>query len=313
VDDDLADRLGAVLGARVTDVARLTGGASRETSSCTAVFADGTARPLIVQRQRAGGQGGMAREGALLRAAHAAGVPVAEVLAASDDPADLGGPYLVAERIDGETIARKILRDDEYAPARTRLVAQWGDALARIHAIAPADAPGLAIEDRFTKYRDLMDGFGEPHPAFELAFRWLDAHRPPPLPPVVLHGDFRLGNVIVGPEGLRAVLDWEIAHLGDPAEDLAWLCVRAWRFGAPGPVGGVGERADLLAAYRAAGGIEIDPDRLRWWEVLGSVTWGVMCQLQARAHLDGWTRSHELAAIGRRVCENEHDVLELLP
>jgi aminoglycoside phosphotransferase (APT) family kinase protein len=270
--DELAMRLGALLGAEISEVVRLTGGASRETSSCQAHFADGTERPLVVQCQRAGGGGGMAREGALLRAARAHGVPVAEVLACSDDADALGGPYLVCERIDGETIARKILRDDEYADARRVLVAQWGAALAAIHRIAPADVPGLVVEDRFAKYRDLMDSFDEPHPAFELAFRWLDQHRPPPLPPTVLHGDFRLGNVIVGPEGLRAVLDWEIAHLGDPAEDLAWLCVRAWRFGAPGAVGGIGEREELLAAYHAAGGVDIDLARLRWWEVLGSVT-----------------------------------------
>ncbi|MET1040820.1 MAG: DUF6285 domain-containing protein, partial [Acidimicrobiales bacterium] len=128
----------------------------------------------------------------------------------------------------------------------------------------------------------------------------------------VVHGDFRHGNLIVGPEGLRAVLDWELAHLGDPLEDLGWLCVRAWRFGGPGPVGGFGEREELYAAYEAAGGRAVDPDVARWWEVLGTLKWGVMCIIQTATHLTGQARSVELAAIGRRVCENEYDLLALI-
>jgi aminoglycoside phosphotransferase (APT) family kinase protein len=124
----------------------------------------------------------------------------------------------------------------------------------------------------------------------------------------VVHGDFRLGNVIVGGDGLRAVLDWELVHLGDPMEDLGWMCVKAWRFGSPLPVAGVGEYERLFEAYEAAGGAAIDGDVVRWWEVLGTLKWGIMCIMQANAHLSGVARSHELAAIGRRVCENEHDL-----
>ena len=140
------------------------------------------------------------------------------------------------------------------------------------------------------------------------AFKWLDANRPEVGPPVLVHGDFRLGNVIVGDDGLRAVIDWELAHLGDPMEDLGWLCVKAWRFGSSLPVAGVGEYRQLFEAYEAAGGGAVDPDVVRWWEVLGTLKWGVMCIMQANAHVAGLTRSHELAAIGRRVCENEHDL-----
>ena len=123
-----------------------------------------------------------------------------------------------------------------------------------------------------------------------------------------MHGDFRLGNVIVGADGLAAVIDWELAHLGDPMEDLGWLCVKAWRFGGRPPVAGLGGYEELFAAYAEAGGGTVDPDVVRWWEVLGTWKWGVMCILQASAHLRGLVRSHELAAIGRRVCENEHDL-----
>jgi aminoglycoside phosphotransferase (APT) family kinase protein len=123
-----------------------------------------------------------------------------------------------------------------------------------------------------------------------------------------VHGDFRLGNVIVGTDGLAAVIDWELAHLGDPMEDLGWLCTKAWRFGSPHPVAGLGQYRELMDAYEEASGVAVDPDELLWWEVVGTLKWGIMCIGQANAHTSGVARSHELAAIGRRVCENEHDL-----
>jgi hypothetical protein len=158
----------------------------------------------------------------------------------------------------------------------------------------------------------LLDRLGEPHPAIELGLRWLAAHRPPPAGRTLVHGDFRLGNWLVGGSGLAAVLDWELAHLGDPAEDLGWMCVRSWRFGSPLPVAGVGTRAQLLTAYSEAGGARVDEATLRWWEVYGTLRWAVICIQQAAVHLTGGVRSVELAAIGRRVCEVELDLLELL-
>jgi hypothetical protein len=159
----------------------------------------------------------------------------------------------------------------------------------------------------------VLDTLGEPHPAFELGLRWLDEHRPASPLVTVVHGDLRLGNLLVDREGLRAVLDWELAHLGDPREDLAWFCVRAWRFGSSLPAGGVATREELVAAYEAAGGSTVDATALRWWEVIGTLKWGVICIMQAWGHLSGMSRSVELATIGRRVCENEWDLLGLLP
>ena len=205
------------------------------------------------------------------------------------------------------------VRDEEWAPVRPKLAAQCGEALAAIHRIPIDAAPELEHQDQVIQFRDALDLLDEPHPAFELGFRWLERNRPPSERVGVVHGDFRLGNLIVGPDGLRAVLDWEIAHLGDPMEDLGWLCVKAWRFGAHPPVGGVGEYDELFGAYSAAAGVKVDPDAVHWWEVLGTLKWGVMCIMQASTHLNGFTRSVELAAIGRRVCENEHDLLQLLP
>jgi aminoglycoside phosphotransferase (APT) family kinase protein len=161
-------------------------------------------------------------------------------------------------------------------------------------------------------YRNVMDELGEPHPVFEIAFRWLDAHRPAHARQTLVHGDFRLGNVLVGSQGLAAVLDWELAHVGDPMEDLGWLCVRAWRFGGAHPVAGIGSYEQLFDAYESVSGVRPDFDAVRWWEVLGTLKWGIICINQATTHLRGISRSHELAAIGRRVCENEYDLIEYL-
>jgi aminoglycoside phosphotransferase (APT) family kinase protein len=315
---ELAADLAAALGAReVRDVQRLSGGASRETF---AFEADG--RALILQRDRPGAmrQAGMATEARLLRAAADTGVPVPAVVA-TDADADgpglagtaLGGSWLVVERVAGETIPRKILRDEEFVNARPQLAAQCGRALAGVHAIDRAAVPGLDGADQFDQFRGLLDAMGEPHPAFELGFRWLEPRRPARRSDTVVHGDFRNGNLVVGPDGLQAVLDWELAHLGDPLEDLGWLCLRAWRFGAEPRVGGFGDVDDLVAAYEAASGVAVDRGELAWWEAMGTLKWGIMCMVQAATHLSGTARSVELAAIGRRVCEVEHDLLLLLP
>ncbi|HEY4608649.1 MAG TPA: phosphotransferase family protein, partial [Ilumatobacteraceae bacterium] len=304
MDDDLSDRLAAVLGSgELRSLTHLSGGASRETWRFEA---DGV--PLILQRQRPGDEREIAVEIAALRAAHTAGVPTADIVTASIDSADLGAPYMILQHIDGETTPRKILRDDGFAVARDALPGQLADALVAIHSIDPASIPGVADVDQVDRYREVLDTVGEPHPAFELAFKWLAENRPPPVRVGVVHGDFRLGNIIVGEDGLRAVLDWELVHLGDPMEDLGWLCVKAWRFGSPKPVAGVADYDRLFDAYAAAGGDPVDADVVRWWEVLGTLKWGIMCIMQANAHLTGVARSHELAAIGRRVCENEHDL-----
>ena len=302
--DRLGDGLAAVLGAaEIGNLTRLSGGASRETWRFEA---DG--RRLILQRQREGDVRDMRTEIAAVRAAARAGVPTATIVEASTDVTQLGAAFMILSDVDGETTPRKILRDDEYEHARAALPAQLADALVKIHAIDPATIPNLEDVDQVTHYREVLDTLGQPHPAFELALRWLDDNRPPSVHRGVVHGDFRLGNVIVGVDGLRAVLDWELVHIGDPMEDLGWLCVKAWRFASSKPVAGVGDYEQLFQAYAASGGGSVDPGIVRWWQVLGTMKWGIMCIMQADTHRTGVTRSHELAAIGRRVCENEHDL-----
>ena len=310
--DELRTRLEKRLGGRVEGMRRLSGGASGETWSFTSVSDDGTSRPLILRRQPRQLTGPRVPEGALFLAAARAGVPVPAVVVDGGDDDALDAPYLIVEFVDGETIPRKILRDAKYAPALPRMAAQCGEILARIHGIPVEEVPGLVQQDELTHYRELLDMFGQAHPTFELAFRWLEERRPSSTGLAVVHGDFRHGNLIVGPEGVRAVIDWEIAHLGDPMEDLGWLCVKAWRFGSPHRVGGFGEQEDLFAAYERESGHAVDADVVRWWEVLGTLKWGIMCIAQAFTHLSNAVRSVELATIGRRVCENEWDLLELI-
>lgn len=247
----------------------------------------------------------MRREAALLRAAAAAGVPVPAIVDADDSS-------IVMQWLAGETLARRILRDDEFAGARSRLVGQAAAALAQLHTkVDPVD--GLPQEsDPLATWRQTLDNLGQPHPALELGLLRLAAQRPDPVGVGVVHGDFRLGNWMVDSTGLAGVLDWELAHVGDVAEDLGWMCVRSWRFGAPLPVAGVGTREQLLADYRDAGGRTVDLGTLRWWEAVGTLRWGVICIQQAATHWTGAVRSVELAAIGRRVCEVELDLLELL-
>ena len=312
----LSRRFGS--GVSVDGLRRLSGGASRETWSFDATAADGARHPLVLRRDPGGHTGQTARstEYALLECAQAHGVlvPAVELLLTHDD--DLGEGF-VMRRVDGETIARKILRDDDYAKARRVLAAQCGEQAARIHAVPSQGLPplpNLGAEEQIAQYRDALDTLGEAHPAFELGLRWLTDRMPDPDggSPGLVHGDFRNGNFVIDVDGMQAVLDWELAHLGDPVEDLGWLFVKSWRFGASRPVGGFGGYEELLDAYESVSGRRVELERLRYWEVFGTLKWGVMCELQASLHWSGAIRSVELAALGRRVAEMEWDLLTTL-
>jgi aminoglycoside phosphotransferase (APT) family kinase protein len=284
----------------IRDVKRLTGGASRETWSFDARI-DGAWKPLVFRGDRAG-RGPMTLEAIAFEAAGRAGVPEPEILVRED-------AFLVMERVEGETIARRILRDDQFAAVRPRLAEECGEILARIHSIPLDEVPNLDARDPLADTAAMIRSFEDPTPALELGLAWLERNRPEPSDEVVVHGDFRLGNLIVGEDGIRAVLDWELVHRGDPFQDLGYLCVRAWRFGGPYPVGGFGTYDDLFRGYERISGRTVDRQRVRWWEVFGTVWWGGACMLQAWRHLSGSERSVELAAIGRRVWEQEYDTL----
>ena len=336
--EDLSERLAAFLkrshdarSVGIDGLRLLTGGASRQTWSFDAVIEHGSLSetlPLVLRMDPRAQPELMSRETEyrVLEAAHAAGVPVPKVHAIGDD--SLGAPSFLMARVEGETIARRLLRDDDYAVAREVMTVQLGTILAGIHR-TPIDDPGLETLptpapgrspaeteiDRFEQtYRAITP---EPHPAFELAFRWLRQHLPAPAERALVHGDYRIGNVIFGPEGVRAILDWELAHIGDPMEDLGWICVRSWRFGNDSkPVGGLGSREEFWQAYEAAGGRRVDAAVVRFWELFGNLRWGVICISQARSALEGAVKSAgaalELAAIGRRTAETEWELLNLM-
>lgn len=249
----------------------------------------------------------------LLQLANRHGLPVPEPIFEFAPEDELERGYVVA-CVEGETMPRKLLRDERFRSAREAFCVQAGTFLGRLHALDPAEASFLADTadsvDALQAQLDRLDYYGEPHLALELAVRWLLRNRPPGARRVLLHGDFRVGNMIMGEEGIRAVLDWECSHLGSPMEDLGWLCLRSWRFGnVDRPVGGIGQRAPFHAAYEAASGFKVDEEEVRWWEIFGFVRWIVLNIMQVHGHWSGQRRSPAFAACGRNTCLIEYEML----
>ena len=323
----LETRLAAIVvrlfssGTTIRNLRRLTGGASRETWAFEAV-PDGKPLPLILRRAFGGDRRGeqaiaLENEALLVRLAHEAGVPVPKIHYVLQPQDELGSGF-IAEFVDGETLGGKIVSDERFSQARRSLAFRCGEVLATIHRIPATKLAMLAnistetrLEELYRRYRSL-----DPRPVFSLAFKWLREHIPPYSPsPRLVHGDFRNGNLLVGTNGLHAVLDWELAHVGDPVEDLGWICVGSWRFGKiDKPVGGFGTREDLLAGYRAGGGNPPGADHLRFWEVFGSLNWGLMCATMTSVFRSGLDSSVERAMIARRASETEIDLLtHILP
>jgi aminoglycoside phosphotransferase (APT) family kinase protein len=324
--DELASALAAVARREIagaTGIAglrALSGGAVQESWAFSAETPAG-AVPLVLRRappalrrERTSGIS-LAEEAALLRRAAEAGVPVPRVRAVLR-PEDGAGEGFLMDFVPGETIARKILRDAEFAAVRPHLAQQCGEILARIHAVDTAPLgflAGVTPESFIAENFALYDRSGHQSPVFELAFRWLRDHAPAaPARAALVHGDFRNGNLIIGADGVRAVLDWELAHRGDPMLDLGYVCVTSWRFGEiDKPVGGFGEREALYAGYAAAGG-QVDRARAAFWELACTLRWGMNCLTMGRQFTDGLDPSVERGAIGRRMSETEIDLLRLL-
>ena len=307
-------------GSSVQGLQRLSGGASKQTWAFR-VSGDAGSVPLVLRRAPAGSGErtkatvGLEVEAQLIAAALNAGVPVPRIHHVLR-PTDGLGTGFVMQHLGGETLGRRIVRDERFANARRVLARQCGQALARIHAIAIAELPPLRRGGPAAELQLQIDqhrSHRTARPMFELAFQWLRKNRPAEIAhPVLVHGDFRNGNLMVDAHGLAGVLDWELAHLGDPMEDLGWLCVNSWRFGCSElPVGGFGTRDDLFAGYAAAGG-QVDVERVRYWEVLGTLKWGIVCETMLNAWLTGQEREVEKAVIGRRASESEIDLLALL-
>lgn len=309
-------------GGDIHDLARLSGGASLETWA----FEVGESRHgtrLILRRRETSAQASgifttsnpLRTEAALLDLAARQQVPIAPLVYVCEPEDGLGEAYIVTN-IPGETRGRKIATDPTFARVRPLLAAQCGQILARIHAI-PADAAPVAASGAYgelSRYEQIYRQMGLKRPVLELGFRKLERRIPPCIDQVVIHGDFRNGNLMVQKDrGIAAVLDWELSHLGDPAEDLGWLCVNSWRFGASDlPVGGFGDYDALLDAYAAESGRRIDLDRVLFWQAVGSLKWAVMSQMMVAAARAGEDRSLERLMIGRRTSEAELDLMMLI-
>ncbi|HXY81106.1 MAG TPA: phosphotransferase family protein [Gaiellaceae bacterium] len=303
--------LAGVLGREVdiSEPVLLAGGASKE---AWAVDADG--ERLLVRRAAVGvihrHTLSLVDELAVLEAAYEAGVKVPRPYGYVADLA--GREAFVMERLEGETIGRRVVQRPELEAARAALPLQLAEELAKVHAIPAERVPfltGAAIE----RMVEELDDVDEPHPAIELGLWWLREHRPPARPPVVSHGDYRIGNVVVDERGLVGLLDWEFAHLDDPARDLSFGLVRAWRFGVDGKrLGGIGDVEPYLARYNELTGFDVRPEELDYWELAGNVAWAIGCLTQAQRHLSGQDRSVELAILGRLGAEVEYEICHLL-
>jgi len=312
----------------IENLVRLSGGASRETWSFDCRTEGGTGPASFEGIFRADPikgaptSPGRTLEYHLIKAAWDRDVVVPEPFWDGDD--SFGVKFFVMRRVPGETLGARLIRGDQYAHARDVLPGQLAQSLARIHQVRPADVPALAalpgpepgispakneVELWEHNYRSSTPN---PHPVFELTFRWLHAHLPPAGQVQLVHGDYRLGNFLFDETGLNGVIDWDLADWGDPMEYLGWLAVKSWRFGGKKPMGGIGDRAAFFRDYEAAGGFSVDPERVRFWEVFGNIRWGIITITQAMTYLSGASRSVELASIGRRTAETEWELLNLI-
>ncbi|WP_374521745.1 phosphotransferase family protein [Hydrogenophaga sp.] len=310
-----------VVQGEVQGLRRLTGGATKTTWAFDWV-SGGATQALILQQTPAltGPRGRVpkltaAEDAAVMRVARAGGAPAPVVRLVLTEADGLGEGY-VTEAVPGETLGKKLVRDDAFASARAVMAAQCGQILAAIHRL-PLQGLGflqtLSPADELAVYSDLLAACGVRHPALSFAQRWVREHLPTDWAPALVHADFRTGNLIVGPEGVRCVLDWEIARIGDPMQDLGVLCMRSWRFGGAGEVGGFGEREDLYAAYEAASGQPVDRARVRFWEAFSNLKWAIACARRGSAtRPDGRPASVELSAVGRRLEEPLWDFMQLI-
>ena len=316
---ELRERLAPLFGAdiAIARLALLAGGASKEAWALDLRTAQGT-RELLVRR--AGGGVihqetlTLEHEHRLLEVALAAGVRVPKPYGYLGEIA--GRTAFVSERVSGETIGRRIVQRPELAGARAVLPTQMAEELAKIHAIPAERVPflaGVGARDVLARLTEEVDRLGDAHPAIEFGLDWARRHVPAQSETVVLHGDLRLGNLAVTATGLGHVLDWEFGHCGDPAEDVAWPLVRAWRFGVDQlRLGGIGEVEPYLERYNALTGRQLTLASLGYWEIVGNLKWAIGALTQSRRHLSGQQRSVELAVLGRLAAEMEYELLHLL-
>jgi aminoglycoside phosphotransferase (APT) family kinase protein len=312
--DRLAEGLGGVMArvgwpGPVTGLLRLSGGANMQSWRFEV-----RGEPFVLRRAPseewvASRALDMAKEAAVIRCAQAGGVPAPEVVAELTLEDDLGLGFIM-RCVPGSPDPETALSSP---PA---LLDEIAAAMAQVHALDPASLPFLPVLEPTAGVEALVAQFAEAggdRPPIALGLAWLRAHLPPPGPLAVLHGDLRIGNIMVEGGRLSAVLDWELAHLGDPNEDLAFGCMTVWRFGRLDKQGfGLGSVSDLVRAYEAAGGTAFDPARFRFWLVYRTVWWALSALSMGKAWRSGADRSLERVVVARRAAEQDLDLLLLL-
>lgn len=307
----------------LVSVDRLSGGASQETYRLVIETSVGEKR--LALRRTPGGEfaeitpqhPGLDVEALLMQSALAVGVPEPEVYYVLQREDKLGDGFLM-EWLDGEALGARIVRSPEFEAIRPKLAYECGKVLAKIHSI-DLEATGLRarlweippaefVEQTWERYR-LLD---TPQPMIDYVACWLMENLPEQHETALVHNDFRNGNFLLSPEGIVAVLDWEVAHVGDPMRDLGWMCTNSWRFGASDPVGGFGQYEDLFKGYEDESGKAVDPEHVKFWEVFGSFWWSVGCLGMAEHYRNGPDKTVERPAIGRRTSECQVDCVNLL-
>ena len=329
---DIARQLGEYLtevtgsAATVATLSPLAGGASRDMWRVDVILS-GVIQPLVLRRDLPTSmfEGALSRadEFALMQAAFKSGIRVARPRWLCDDPAVLGAPFFLMDYVPGVAIGRKVVSAPELARARTMLPTQMAQELAKIHQLdtvehkltfLPVPRAGYSpAQEAIAQCHDLLSTLQLDHPAFEFALRWAEQYAPKPTRVTFIHGDFRIGNLVVNEDGLAAVADWEFSHMGDPCEELGYCCMRDWRFGnIHRRMGGISEREPFLLAYEECAEVKVDRQSVDFWEFLGNVRWGIICLSQASRHLSGREPSVELASLGRRSAEMQHEMLRLI-
>lgn len=318
----LSEQIGSAVS--IEDAHPLSGGASRDTWSFRARF-DGGEQTFVIRRdlptQMFEAALTRAQEYHLMAQAQWAGVRVAPVRYLCEDPAVLGSPFFIMEYMPGISIGPKVMHAPELAAARAQLPQQMAEQLACIHTIdaaplpfLPRPRPGLTpAEEVVRQCYEILDALSVDNPVWEWTLRWSERHAPQAEHLSFVHGDFRIGNLLVTEQGLSAVIDWEFGHIGDPDEELGYLCMRDWRFGNGHlRAAGLSDRESFLRAYEAASGRAVDRRAVDWWEIMGNIRWGIICMSQAQRHLSGEEPSVELASLGRRSAEMQLEALRLI-
>jgi aminoglycoside phosphotransferase (APT) family kinase protein len=320
----LADQTSAAV--TITDAKPLSGGASRDTWHISATV-DGEPRQYVLRRDLPAQMFDEAltreQEFRLMDAARKSGVRCAQVRFLCTDTSVLGSPFFIMDYVAGISIGRKVIQDPELAHARAKLPQQIAEQMALIHRMdvqahgldfLAGSRPGMTpAQSSVAIVYEILDKLGVQNPTWEWTLRWAERHAPPCDKELFIHGDVRLGNLLVDADGLTAVIDWEFGHVGDPYEELGYACMRDWRFG-NGHLhfAGLSDRETFLQAYEHFSGRSIDRAAVTWWEILGNIRWGVICMSQANRHLSGAEQSVEMASLGRRSAEMQLEALRLI-